>query len=1253
MTNRLNKCIPLMTLVLLVATRVMAQDIQINTFEATTFGAWTVTGTAFGSGPATGGVNGQPSVTGFLGARFANSFHGGDSSTGTVTSTPFTIQRNYIRFLIGGGNQRGKTCLNLIVNGQVVRTAVAMGDAEALTGLQWNVSSLIGSNATVQLVDAATGGWGHVNVDQILMTDTSLGSVVTISNRYLNLPVKTGHTSRRFELVVDGLVTHEFFIELADTVTPDFYSFIDLNDFQGRQALVRVDSVAANATQLNSLIFSNGIVGTNTFYQEAHRPIYHYTARRGWLNDPCGLVFHNGEYHLGYQHNPYGYGWANMHWGHAVSTDLVHWQELPEWLYPDPLGAMWSGSTVVDVNNSGGFGANALVAFYTGAAKGADGNLPRMANAGKFTQCLAYSLDNGRTWTKYTNNPVLPNQVNDDRDPRVFWYAPGNKWVMLLWMDGNEYRFYDSTNLKNWTYRSTFIFPGVIEVPDIFELPLDGNAGNKKWIFWGGAGNYYIGTFDGNAFTAQSGPFTVRAGGSGSGDVSFAATQTFNDAPSSRRILIVHGTAQYPGMPFNNQMNFPMDLTLRTSPSGSRLYANPVPELALLRTSTNTWPGQALVSGNNIMSGTTGEAFELDARFQPGTATSLAFTLRGTTVTYNRVAQTVSCLGVTQSLVPSNGVVRLQMLVDRGIIEIFGNDGLLYIPIRVTPSAGAQAVSFAANGSGATLNSLTMHNLGSAWTGLVTNPPPATNAPVITMQPESVSNYPGANVAFSVTATGAAPLVYLWRFNGLPLNPAANIASVTSSTLTINPAYPTNAGVYDVIITNSLGSVTSSPVTLSFLAPVISSPPSPVTVNLGGPAVFSVTATGGAPLYYQWRHNNASIGGATNSTLNLFPAAAVYSGSYDVIVNNGVLSATSSPALLTVQGPYLASRWSMEAQASTPDTSGALGFNGVLDARTTPGQGTVAVGGVVPAARDDLITFSSLSGNPVVLSNDVPPVSLFASGNIPGAKSFNAGAYAGGDGALFFPQDQYGNEFSFNSPFSIELFFKTHGDKSGAGRMQLVMQGEATFRYGIVMNDPVPGAVSFMVTNGAVGRGAALTSANYADGQWHYLVAIYDTLAGTNGQLRLTIVNTNGSEAAAVTNLPAGFGPLAAGNDGNLFLGRFKYPVAQEHRTFLGLIDETQITAGVVSNSWRLGIIPSVDTPAPIQITSVTSTESSLSLQWTSVVGQGYEVQWASQLGSVWQPIGTLLAAGTPSSFTDTNLARLSLPAGFYRIFRQ
>ena len=701
-----------------------AQDIIINSFEASTYGAWTTTGTAFGSGSALGTLSGQNPVTGYQGSRLVNSFLGGDTSTGTLTSTVFTIQRNYIRFLIGGGNQRGKTCMNLIVNGQIVRSAVGLGDREDLGALQWNVSNLINSNATIQIVDTATGGWGHINVDQIVQTDTSLGSVVTLTNRYLCIPVKTGATRRLFELVVDGLVTHEFFVELADTVTPDFYSFLDLGDFQGKQALVRVDSVAATTTNLNSLVWSNGIVDSSTFYQEANRPIYHYTARRGWLNDPNGLVYFNGEYHMGYQHNPYGWTWANMHWGHAVSTDLVHWTELPEWLYPDPLGAEWSGSAVVNWNNSAGFGTNALVAFFTGAAKTSDGNLPRMSNPGEFKQCMAYSLDSGRTWTKYTNNPVVPNILGgDNRDPKVFWYAPGNKWVMAVWLINNDYGFLTSTNLKNWTQTSTFTFPNVIECPDIFELPLDGNAANLKSIFWGGNGNYRLGFFDGKTFEPETGPIQSNFGGN-----SYAG-QSWSDIPAAdgrwsdgRRLQITWmAGGQYPDMPFNQQMSFPVEVTLRSTPDGPRLHREPVREIELLHGARHAWGNLTLRPGENPLAGLSGDLFDLRAVIEPGSAEEVAFVLRGEPVVYNVARQEISCLrtqassGHTAPLRLIDGRIQLRMLLDRTSLEVFGNHGEISMPTCFLPDQENLSLAVQATGGEAKIVELEVAEVRSAW----------------------------------------------------------------------------------------------------------------------------------------------------------------------------------------------------------------------------------------------------------------------------------------------------------------------------------------------------------------------------------------------------------------------------------------------------------------------------------------------------------------------------------------------------------
>ena len=1140
-------------LLLMACRSLCAQDILINDFESSTYASWATTGTAFGSGPVAGTLPGQLTVTGYQGSRLVNSFLGGDTSIGTLTSPPFTIQRKYIQFLMGAGNQRGKTCMNLLVNGQVVRSAVGMGDREDLSALQWDVNSLIGSSATIQIEDMASNGWGHINVDQIAQTDTSLASVVAITNRYLNLPVKTGSTSHRFELVIDGLVTHEFFVELADTVTPDFYAFLDLSNFQGKQALIRVDSLPASTTNLSSLVWSNGIVGANTFYEEPDRPIYHVTARRGWLNDPNGLVYFNGEYHLGFQHNPYGWNWANMHWAHEVSTDLVHWTELPEWLYPDPLGAEWSGSAIVDWNNSAGFGTNALIAFYTGAAKGSDPNLPRMANAGQFTQCMAYSLDSGRSWIKYPNNPVVTNLVGgDNRDPKVFWYSPGHKWVMVLWLNNNDYGVFSSTNLKNWTQTSTFTFPGVMEVPDLFQLPLDGNTNNLQWIFWGGAGNYYLGGFDGDRFTPQTGPFTLRGGDC------FAATQTYNNIPgNARRILIVHGTAQFPGMPFNNNINFPMNLTLQTSPAGARLYANPVPELARLRISTNTWPAQSLFSDNNVLAGTYGEAFDLDAKFQPGAATNVTFNLRGTTVIYNCAAQTITCNEITQPLAPSNGAVHLQMLVDRGIVEIFGNDGLLYMPMRVTPIAGAQALGLVASGSGAQLLALSLHNLGSAW--------PAA-PPFIFIQP----------------------------------GPAA-------------------------------------------------------TVNLGGSVNFSVTATGTTlPISYQWYNEGQPLAGATNSTLSVLSVPAT-NVAYTVVVSNAGGAVTSGVAPLTVLAPYPVAYWRMEAQITAPDNAGAPAFVGVADAETNSGQGICSTG-TLPAAIDDLITFNGLPNGPVTLSTNVAPASMFVNGHNAGIYSYDAQALTNVDGCLFFPQDQYGDEMDFTGPFSLELFFKSDGVRSAAGIMQLLSQGTDTgqiFRYGINVNESAPGGIRFKIANCKLAQTneVDLTGANYADGQWHYLLAVFDTLSGPCGQMRLTIANPDGSQASATNDLPAGFLPLPVADNGNLFLGRHTYPVSVNPETFLGLIDEVQITSGVVPDTGRIGRIPAIDNRPQIKGTSAGT--NGVSFQWTGAAANNFLVQWVDRLGDDWQKIATLPSASGANSYVDTNLNRLTGATGFYRILSQ
>jgi sucrose-6-phosphate hydrolase SacC (GH32 family) len=1141
--------------------RALTQDIVLSDFDETNYvwllgGTWTTTGGAFGTSPAQGALAGQQTVDGYLGNGLVNTFYNGDASTGTLISPPFTIQRNYIKFLVGGGSYRGEggyggeTRIDLLVNGQVVQHAAGPGEWEHLDWEQWNVSNLLGQTAQIRIVDSAASGWGHINVDQIVESANSLtAGVIVPTNQFINFPVKLTNSYHVVSLLVNGLAVQEFNIALGTVSNYDFYAFLDLSAYQNTQMVVRVDST--NDNRLSDLIQSNVPVTTVPIYQEALRPIYHFTPRRGFNNDPNGMVYYNGQYHLGYQHNPYDVVVGNQNWGSAVTADLVHWHELPEAIYGDALGQAWSGSAVVDWNNNAGFGTNALVSFYTSAGGHANNNL--MSEGQLFSQSLAYSLDQGQTWIKYTNNPVVPNVAGDNRDPKVIWYAPGNKWIMVFWLQNNDFGFFSSTNLINWTQTSTFTFPNVIEVPELFQLPLDGNTNHQLWIFYAGAGHYYVGQFDGSAFTAQYGPFSIRGGNC------FAAGQTFNNLPSSdgRRILMANATGNYPNMPFNCGMDFPVQLILQTTGSTPLIYVNPVNEVALLRTSTNIWPAQILPNGFNVMSNTSGEAFELDVKLQPGTASQIILNLGGTPVTYNCQSQQIDCEGITNGLSPINGLVELHCLVDRGFLEIYANAGLLYMPMSINPVAGPQPFSLVATGNGAQLISMNLYNLGCAW-----------------------------------------------------------------------PAAP----------------------------PYINSQPGPAsTVELGGSVSFTIAATGTTlPLSYQWYNGRQAIAGATNRLLTVLAVPAT-NASYYVVVSNASGSVTSGVAPLTVLPSFPVAYWRMEGQISAPDNAGVPAFVGVADADTNSGEG-IYTPGSLPAAIDDLITFNGLAGNPVSLSTNVAPPSMFVNGHNAGNYSYNAEAITNVDGVLFFPQDQYGDELDFTGPFSIELFFKTDGNRGGAGVMQLVSQGTdtgQTFRYGINVNEAGSGGIRFKVANSSLTETnlVDLSGVNYADGQWHYLLAIYDTLAGTNGQMRLTIVNPDGSQASATNNLPAGFLPLPMVDNGNLFLGRNTYPVSVNPETFLGLLDEVQITAGVVPDTGRIGKVPAMDNRP--QIRSVSAGTNGLSFQWTGAATTNFLVQWAARLGAAWQTIATLPSANGNASYTDTNISRLTGSAGFYRLLSQ
>lgn len=366
----------------------------------------------------------------------------------------------------------------------------------------------------------------------------------------------------------------------------------------------------------------------DTANREKFRPIYHHTPAYGWMNDANGLVYKDGEYHLYFQYNPYGSKWGNMHWGHSVSKDLVHWTHEQPAIARDTMGHIFSGSCVVDHNNSAGFGKDAIIAFYTSHK-----NLP--GNHQRQQQCIAYSLDNGRTYTKYEGNPVVTpfDGLENFRDPKVFWYAPQNKWVMIVSADKNM-RFYESKDLKKWSYMSEWGAgfgpqPNQFECPDFFEMAVDGNAQQKKWVMivninpgfvYGGSGTmYFVGQFDGHKFTCDTAPNDVKWLDWGKDHY---ATVTYSNTPGRIIAMPWMSNWQYanltPTQQFRSQNALPRELKLYTADNGELLVsAAPVKETEALRnkaTDLGSFEGEKQAKIDNE------GAFELDFDLQAGTA---------------------------------------------------------------------------------------------------------------------------------------------------------------------------------------------------------------------------------------------------------------------------------------------------------------------------------------------------------------------------------------------------------------------------------------------------------------------------------------------------------------------------------------------------------------------------------------------------------------------------------------------------------
>jgi len=441
-------------------------------------------------------------------------------------------------------------------------------------------------------------------------------------------------------------------------------------------------------------------MGKDLIYTEKYRPRFHFTARKNWLNDPNGCVLFAGEYHLFFQHNPHGNEWGNMTWGHATSPDLVHWHELPCAILPYGGGDIFSGSAVVDWNNTSGLGDGIgppIVAIFTHARSPCE-------------QALAYSIDKGRNWRVYNSGQyVVPNQGLDgyERDPKIFWHLNSRKWIMALWVKTNTVRFFTSDDLIHWSHASDFVGDGFWECPDLIELPVDGDVIDKRWVLNDANFNYWIGTFDGKTFQPESGPFQGDFG------ANFYAAQTWNSTENRVVQIAWMRGGEYPRMPFNQQMSFPCELSLRKTSDGVRLYRLPVPEIESLYKETTEFRDMLLDIGQDLDTGVIAGLLDIEIEVELSSGASFSVIVHGRSITCG--SEQITCLGNTAPLALKDGIIHFRLLIDRTSIELFGNHGEVSMSSCFLPEREFTSVQCRADSAPVYVKSLIVHRLCSAW----------------------------------------------------------------------------------------------------------------------------------------------------------------------------------------------------------------------------------------------------------------------------------------------------------------------------------------------------------------------------------------------------------------------------------------------------------------------------------------------------------------------------------------------------------
>lgn len=589
-------------------------------------------------------------------------------------------------------------------------------------------------SATVSAADGVEVS--HLGVNNTLVRITGAG-------KYLLLPVQESNDDAKVSVLADGKIEKTINVRLAKSKVDYFVPF-DLDPYRGHDILLNIVTTQnrSNIREAKDDACWKNLTLADTFdttNREKYRPAYHHTPLYGWMNDPNGMFYKDGRWHLYYQWNPYGSKWQNMTWGHSSSADLVRWEHHPAAIEANGLGTVFSGSSVVDSANTAGFGRDAVVALYTSA----DVNQ---------TQSLAHSSDGGMTFEIYPGNPVLTLE-SEARDPNMFWDADNGRWVMsLAHALDHEMLFFTSPDLKEWTLQGSFgkgigAQDGVWECPDLFRLKVDG-SGEEKWVlvcninpggpFGGSATQYFTGDFDGNTFIADTDAEGVIPTKWMDYGKDHYATVSWSDVPDNRRVLIGwmsnwQYAGEVPTMQYRSANTLPREAGLFRAPDGQLyLSSSPVAELAALRDKPSVSVRNKPAGGNGRnfpLPGSNGGACEIlldiDSRKagsvditisnNDGESALLCYDAKTHTLSFDRRRSGLTDFSqdfptvTTAPTFETNGKLSLRIFIDRSSIEVFGNGGKTVMTNLVFPTVPYSSVSVSAKGGNARIENLKIY----------------------------------------------------------------------------------------------------------------------------------------------------------------------------------------------------------------------------------------------------------------------------------------------------------------------------------------------------------------------------------------------------------------------------------------------------------------------------------------------------------------------------------------------------------------